>query len=196
MDPQSQRRRADIARALGATVVDGPPIVVAGVTYPTWDVYCRDNEQAIAIFDALAHEDPLDDGIRAIAAAFRRAAEGIEGVSVEHEIASQIQSYVQTLRFQAEETETIRAAAVTLALRAGDCDDQAYLAVTLALAAGLDAWIEPLRDGAGDITHAVFAARIDGVPTWFETTVDALPGEHPKIAAMRLGLLSRSDITG
>ena len=65
----------------------------------------------------------------------------------------------------------------------------------VSLAAGGKARIVGVPNSRGRVAHVAPQAFHDGAWHWAETTVDAAFGEHPRIAARRLGLNRRPDVT-
>jgi transglutaminase-like putative cysteine protease len=98
------------------------------------------------------------------------------------------------VRFAAEPSETFSGALITARWRVGDCDDSARLLVALARASGLNAGIAQLPPPPAAPVHVAAAIWAAGGWRWAETTIAAEFGEHPVVAARRLGIRCRSDL--
>lgn len=153
-------------------------------------VICRDGWHAAQFLAALGAEDAKTEGARALADELR------EGHPDDRSFAEAIVAYVKgNVRFVRDRGEQFSSPGYTLEIGQGDCEDHARLVYAIAIAGGEPARFAFLHRGGGP-THAVAQLCVDGAWTWAETTVDAELGEHPILAARRLGVVqSRGDIT-
>jgi Transglutaminase-like superfamily len=183
-------RRLALARSLGCGVEELSPVEVGGVVRRRWRVTTRGNEHAIKVFDAFARDDAENDELlKHNAMIFRRAVERFPEHERELALATSLHRHIlATFRYQAEEEENILTPGVALAMGEGDCEDHAMLLVAYARATGLDAYVTPLKNELGEITHAVAVIMVNGTPRWAETTVAAAFDEHPLAAVRRLQL--------
>jgi transglutaminase-like putative cysteine protease len=197
---QQNNRRADIARAAGFKVVAGEPVLVGGVLRPSFDIVTSSNEEIIQLLNLWGASDAAeDDAVKDIAKKFATWAARVPGEAVDRAraLAQRIHRYVRDhIAFQVEAEEVNRESNVTLTLAMGDCDDQSVLVKALANASGLESTIHGLKNKRGEITHACATVRVGDRDEWVETTIAATFGEPPFEAAVRLGLMSRADITG
>lgn len=157
---------------------------------------CADGWGAARLLLALAIEDSLTPGARALAAELRATG------ATDEDFARAIHAFVRArVKFTREENEEFASGARTLERGEGDCDDHFRLAFAVAMAGGLPASLGILWHGAAaprdrqQPTHAVVLYRLRDAWVFGETTVDARFGEEPNAAAARLGLTNeRSDI--
>ena len=90
-----------------------------------------------------------------------------------------------------EPIETVPSAVQVAIDGCGDCDDTAVLLMALLLAIGHEACLMPLGNPP---RHVCAGVRYEGAWHPLETTIEALPGEHPLDAADRLGITAREDL--
>lgn len=155
-------------------------------------VECPNGWGAARLLVALGAEDRTSPWARELAAELRALAG--DDASYAQAILAFVKERLKFVR-EAPGAELFQSGPYSLLTGEGDCEDHARLVYALAVAGGLGARFAFLHRGGGP-THAVAQLRVNGAPTWAETTIDARLGEHPIDAGRRLGLLhSRSDIT-
>jgi hypothetical protein len=156
-------------------------------------VVCRDGWHAAELLTALAAEDAKTDGACRLAEEIRELAAGDPDW-----FAIRIMAFVKGhVAFVRDRGEVFSSPGYSLEVGQGDCEDHARLVYALAVAGGLGARLAFLHKGGGP-THAVAQVQTspEGPWLWAETTVDAGIGEHPIVAARRLGIVAdRGDIT-
>lgn len=156
-------------------------------------VLCRDGWGAARLLLAQSQEDATSAGARDLALLLRAQ------YPDDRSFARAVHRFVKdNVRFVREKGELFTGSSYTLGVGAGDCDDHARVVYAIAEAGGLPAVLAFLHhgpDGAptSDPTHAVAQLCIDGRCFWAETTIDADFGEHPLVAAKRLGLLDERE---
>lgn len=150
---------------------------------------CDDGWQAARFLRELALEDANDPDVWKIAERIRQLARG-------GDLRRTLHQYVfENVRFEPEDIETFQSPLHTLLSGVGDCDDHAGLIIAVAWALGLQAELVFLEEG-GQPAH-VFVCFFDGgMWTPAETTIAALYGEPPLLAAERLGESTRPDLSG
>ena len=159
-----------------------------GESLPVLELDCGDNRNAIRFLNNKAVRDAADPEIRDLALRLLGAHPDA--------LAPAAQAFVKcVVRFVREGVETFQHPKYTLRRRAGDCDDHARCVVAIILAAGGQARIVGVPNSAGRVAHVAPQAMHRGQWQWAETTVDAAFGEHPRLAARRLGLQRRPDVT-
>lgn len=179
---------------MGAAVEVSPsPIQVGDQVFHAVVVEAEDNDHAIAILNALAHDDATDPEIVELAHRFLTWAHDFH--IDQDKLAACLHDYVRsTVDFVTETGEAFRSAALTLKLGAGDCDDSTRCLCALAIACGIEARAVGVRDPDGEITHVAPQLKTRDGWTWAETTFEADFGEEPRSAAKRLGIV-REDVT-
>lgn len=159
-------------------------------------VSCDDGWAAARFLLALAEEDAVTPGARAIAAELRRR------YPRDEDFARALHAFVRSrVRFERERGEVFQNGGFTLKIGYGDCDDHFRLLHAIARAGALPSALAALHhgdDAPEEIRGPSHAVGVLGLPdgwVWAETTVDAELGEHPLDAAIRLGLLqARGDL--
>lgn len=150
---------------------------------------CDNGWQAARFLRELSISDANDPDVWELAEHIRKLANG--GC-----LRRAIHRYVsENVRFEPEDVETFQNPIYTLLSGVGDCDDHANLIISVAWALGLEAELVFLEEG-GQPAH-VFVCFFDGgMWTPAETTIAALYGEPPLLAAARLGEHTRPDLSG
>jgi transglutaminase-like putative cysteine protease len=132
----------------------------------------------------------------------RRAAErvvALAGARSALDQAAALHRYVRDrVTFTFEPRETFSPTMRVLELGLGDCDDSARALLALLRSLGHTAGLQtlPCYDGSADYepTHVACVVRTERGWQWLEATIAAEPGEHPQLAANRLGVRGRGDI--
>jgi transglutaminase-like putative cysteine protease len=152
-----------------------------GSSLPVLELECGDNVTAIRFLNHAALKDTGDPEVRDLALRLLAAHPD--------QLPQAVHVFVKiVVRFVREKTETFQHTKYTLRRRAGDCDDHARCVVALVLAGGGKARIVGVPNREGKVAHVAPQTFHDGAWRWAETTVDAAFGEHPRMAARRLGL--------
>lgn len=156
-----------------------------------WDA--DDGWQAARFLRALTVEDSRDLDVMANA---HRIREACGPRATDGDVMRAIFAYHQKhLRFEPEEVETFQGPIYTLLSGVGDCDDHANSVTAHAWALDLPAELVFLEE-QGQPAH-VFSAFFDaGMWQPAETTIAAVYGEPPLLAAKRLGIDARPDLSG
>ena len=154
-----------------------------------YEIECPGHQAKVNLLATLAEYDARDPDIILIGEKIASAAGGEP-----EDIAALVQKFVQAnVRFLPEPRGKFQPTGRTLALGVGDCDCSARATMALLRAAGLRAGLQTLGTPP---RHVAAAVQLGGSWRWLDTSIAALPGEHPVAAAKRLGLTVRSDITG
>jgi lysophospholipase L1-like esterase len=150
---------------------------------------CDDGWQAARFLRELSLEDADDPDVWALA-------EHIRKLAGSRDLRRTLHEYVLgNVRFAPEDVETFQNPLYTLLSGVGDCDDHANLIIAVAWALGLEAELVFLEEG-GQPAHVFVCFYDGGMWTPAETTIAALYGEPPLLAAERLGVESRPDLSG
>jgi transglutaminase-like putative cysteine protease len=183
------RELARVADSTGCRVLTRSRLDMGdGSSLPVLELECGDNRTAIRFLNAAAHKDTGDPEVRDLALRLLAAHPD--------ELPQAVHLFVKLcVRFVREKTETFQHTSYTLRRRGGDCDDHARCVAALVLAGGGNARIVGVPNSKGRVAHVAPQAVHNGAWHWAETTVDAAFGEHPRLAARRLGLRQRSDMT-
>lgn len=187
--PHKAEDVAAIARALGMTLVAQGDTELAGESFRTMDIECRDNTAALALLNELAAFD-AEHGpkVRALAARLWDEENGDADAFARraHAIVRDDILYVD------DADQIFRSSDVTLTIAEGNCVNTARVLCALARAVGLEAIARPIRPH-GEITHTAAQIRYGGRWHWAEATIAAHFDEEPLAAARRLGIL-RPDV--
>jgi transglutaminase-like putative cysteine protease len=177
---------AECAEAAGCRVLGRSMLDDGEEVWPVFELDCGDNARAIRFLDRAADLDAGRAEVRDLALRLR----------AEHptamEFGKAVQAFVKSaVAFVREVRETFQNTLYTLRRRAGDCDDHARAVVALTRAAGHVAHLVGVKNGRGRIAHVAPLVHDGRAWRWAETTVDAFFGEHPRAAALRLGVANR-----
>jgi transglutaminase-like putative cysteine protease len=146
------------------------------------------HQDKVRFFAALAHEHSRDQDIQALA-------RSIVAYSPDKSELGRILALhgwvAQNVQHIGEPIETVPNARQVAIDGCGDCDDSAVLLMALLLAIGHRACLLPMGDPPRHVCAGVW---YDGQWHPLETTIEALPGEHPMAAADRLGMTNRKDL--
>jgi hypothetical protein len=156
-----------------------------------FEIDCGTHGHKVDLLGALAEADAdLPD--------VRRIAEDVTaGATTDAERARALHQFVKDrVSFVKEKRETFSPTLRTLEIGQGDCDDSARALMALLRAMDLPARLETLPSRAsGEVPlHVAAQAQLGGRWVWLETSIDALPEEHPLAAAKRLGISTRAEL--
>ena len=148
---------------------------------------CHTQANKVKLLRLLAEYDAHTPDVRRVA---ERIAQGTHGDRLQTIAA--LHAFVRdSVKHTPELVETFSPTMRTLELGIGDCDDSARALCALLRTLGYRADLGTLGDPP---THVACKVRAKGEWHWLETTLDALPGEHPIAARDRLRPDDRSDI--
>lgn len=179
-------RVAELARLCGARILDDH-VMPSGehVQLVAFDTH----QDKVRFFAALAVEHSKEHELQALARSIvSESADRSEG----GRIIALHRWVTDAIEHIGEPIETVPNALQVVADGVGDCDDTAVLLMALLVALGHEACLMPLGDPP---RHVCAGVRYQGRWWPLETTIDALPGEHPLDAADRLGIQARKDLT-
>lgn len=181
---------AKIARACGCRITRVHELPDGELAYR---VDARKHRNKVLLLAELAAYDSRTPEVRRAAelaaAGARNASEQIEA----------LHAYVRDrVTFTKEPIETFSPTMHVLDVGMGDCDDSARALMALGGALGHRmgcATLPPASSRKLPLHVAAIVRRPEGW-RWLETSIAALPYEHPMAAAQRLGIKTRPDIMG
>lgn len=159
--------------------------------HTAFEVECRTHDRKVNLLGSLAESDAeLPD--------VRRIAEDVTaGSKTDGERAARLHAFIkQQVSFVKEKRETFSPTLRTLEIGQGDCDDSARALLALLRSMDLPGRLETLPSRASGAVplHVAAQIQLDGAWHWLETSIDANAGEHPLMAAKRLGINTRAEL--